>query len=811
MPPCLSPLPVIFLLSLLLLGTPPTQAQVIVTVAGTGAAGFSGDGGPATSATMNIPTSIAFDKSGNMLIADQQNAVIRMLDMTTGIISTIAGTGSQYHSGDGGPANMAGLYGPTGLAIDNMGNIFIAEEYGSTIRKIDAGTGIITTIAGVPGAGFNYSGDGGPATMAGFYQPTDVALDVSANVYIADWENNVVRKITAVTGIINTVAGYYPGYAGYLGDGGLATRARLNECSRIFLDPAGNLLIGDQTNNVIREVDAATGIIHTIIGSGVSGYTGDGGPANNASLNAPSAVIKDANGVIYVADSYNNVIRMVNPSTGIISTVAGNGIQGYSGDGGPALNASFYRPVDLALDAGGNLYIADARNNVIRKITFCSSAAPTVSITQSPATVCTSNPVFTAVATNGGSSPTYQWQVNGVNAGTNSPTYTGSNLASGATIICTLTSNAPCATSATVLSNSITVSPLSTPAISIAASATEICSGAQVSFSAIPVNGGSTPVYSWSVNGIGIGTNSPEYTSNTLVSGDLVSCVLASSATCLTTATVNSNTISMIVNPSLTPSIIVEATSTTICAGDPVSFTATLGNSINNPIYQWQVNGVAVGGNTADYESVQFSNGDIVLCQVTGNDGCAVGRSTGIIMTVNPVPQVGTTQDILLPSGQSVTLNPQVTGDINSYSWSPGTGLSDSTIHDPMASPANTTLYTLTVKTAQGCTASATIKVEVYGKLSIPSAFTPNGDGKNDIFYVLGGPPGSSIRDLSVYNRWGQKVFQVHDGVTADPAFGWNGMYNGAPAPTGAYVYSLTMRFSDGTQQQLQGTVILVR
>ena len=727
MPPYLSPLPGIFLLSLLLLGAPPIQAQVIVTVAGTGAAGFSGDGGPATSAALNVPTSIVFDKSGNMLIADQQNAVIRKLNMTTGVISTIAGTGGQYHSGDGGPANMAALYGPTGLAIDNAGDIFIAEEYGSTIRKIDAGTGIITTIAGAPGAGFNYTGDGGPATQATFWQPTDVALDVSGNVYIADWENNVVRKVTVALGIISTAVGYYPGTSGYSGDGGPATGAELNECSRIFLDPAGNLLIGDQTNNVIRKVDAATNIIHTIIGSGANGYAGDGGPANKALLNQPSGVRMDANGVIYVADSYNNVIRMVNPSTGIISTVAGNGIQGYSGDGGPALKASFYRPVDLALDAEGNLYIADARNNVIRKITFC------------------------------------------------------------------------------------TTSSMATPSISITASAIEICSGALVSFSAIPVNGGSTPVYSWSVNGIGIGTNSPDYTSNTLVNGDVVSCGLASSATCLTTTTANSNAISMTVNPSLTPSITVEATGTTICAGDPVSFTATVGNSINNPIYQWQVNGMAVGGNTADYESRQFSNGDIVLCKVTGNDGCAVGSSTGIIMTVNPVPQIGPTPDILLPLGQSITLNPQVTGDINSYSWSPGKGLSDSTIHDPIASPSNTTLYTLTVKTAQGCAASATIKVEVYGKLSIPNAFTPNGDGKNDIFYVLGGPPGSSIRDLSVYNRWGQKVFQVHDGVTADPAFGWNGMYNGAPAPTGAYIYSLTIRFADGTQQQLQGTVILVR
>ncbi|HXO78068.1 MAG TPA: hypothetical protein VN824_22595, partial [Puia sp.] len=426
-----------------------------------------------------------------------------------------------------------------------------------------------------------------------------------------------VRKITAATGIISTVAGHYPGLTGYSGDGGQATQALLNQCPRIFIDPAGNILIGDQGNNVIRKVDLATGIIHTIIGSGLAGYYGNGIPAGTAWLNQPSGICMDASGSIYVADSYNNVIRMVDASTGLISTVAGNGVQGYSGDGGPALNASFYRPVAMAIDASGNMYIADARNNVIRKLTFCTPVVPTVSINQSPATVCTSNPVFNAVPVNGGNAPAYQWQVNNVNVGTNSSTFTGSNLADGAAVTCILTSNAVCATPTTAVSDPIKIiGPSGEPAISISASDNGICSGAPVSFTATPVNGGSTPTYSWTVNRINTGTNSPTYTSNTLVNGDVIACTLTSSAACLTTTMANSNAISLTVLPSVTPSVSVEATNTTICTGDPVSFTAVMGNSIEDPVYQWQVNGVTVGGNTAEYKGGNFSNGDIVLCRV---------------------------------------------------------------------------------------------------------------------------------------------------------------------------------------------------
>jgi gliding motility-associated-like protein len=804
------------LLSGMLLCAYPIDAQVIVTVAGTGQVGFSGDGGPATAATLNVPTSIAFDKSGNLLIADQQNAVIRKLDLTTGIITTIAGNGGQYHFGDGGLAQNAGLYGPTGLTVDKTGNIFIAEEYGSTIRKIDATTGIITTVAAIPGAGFDYSGDGGPALNASFYQPTDVAVDASGNLYIADWGNNVVRGITAATGIINSVAGHYPGNPGYTGDGGQAAQAELNACARIFLDPTGNLLIGDQGNNVIRRVNISTGIINTIIGTGVSGYAGDGGLANNALLNQPSAVIMDANGVIYVADSYNNVIRMVDPSTGIISTIAGNGVQGYSGDGGSPLNASFYRPVDLAIDAAGNLYIADARNNVIRKINLCLQAAPAVSITQSPGTLCTSNPIFMAVPTNGGGSPTYQWKLDGLTTGTSSPTYAGSDLVNGEKVTCILTNNAFCGATATAVSNAITVTgPLT---------ATLIDKGTGCAMDTLLIKA-SDPLtqITWYDGTIPVGTiTAPPNPAGGTVGGNngvidtAYIPTAAGSYTAFLTGESGCTTTSNAINikPTITPSVSISASASAVCTGASASFTATPSDGGATPAYQWQVNGINTATNTAVFTSATLKDQDIVTCVLTSDAICALPAtavSNSVPMTVSPLPEITPTPNITLPAGQSITLGPQVTGDVNWYSWSPGTGLSDSTIPDPVASPAITTLYTLTVKSAEGCMASATIKVGVYGNLRVPNAFTPNGDGRNDVFYVLGGPPGSSIEDLWVYNRWGQKIFQAHDAVPGDPGFGWNGMYNGAPASAGVYVYSLTMRYSDGTRQQLQGTVLLVR
>ena len=342
----------------------------ISTVAGTGTFGFGGDGGAATAATLNAPGGVAVDGSGNLYIADTFNDRIRKVDATTGNISTIAGTGK--FSGDGGAATAATFNSPGGVAVDGSGNLYIADIYNQRIRKVDASTGIISTIAGSgsTGIGSSFGGDGGAATAARINYPYRVALDGAGNLYIAgngDFfdDQHRIRKVDASTGNISTVAG--SAASGFGGDGGAATAARLNYPRGVALDGAGNLYIADKNNNRIRKVDASTGNISTVAGTGTFGFSGDGGAATAARLSFPNGVAVDGDGNLYIADgSYR--IRKVDASTGNISTIAGTGAFGFGGDGGAATAARLYSPTGVALDGDGNLYIADSGNHRIRKI-----------------------------------------------------------------------------------------------------------------------------------------------------------------------------------------------------------------------------------------------------------------------------------------------------------------------------------------------------------------------------------------------------------------------------------------------------------
>jgi sugar lactone lactonase YvrE len=245
-----------------------------------------------------------------------------------------------------------------------MGNIYIADSYNNRIRKVTTSTGLISTVAG-DGTG-GYSGDGGAATNAELYLPTGVALDSADNLYVADAANNRIRKVTVSTGIISTVAGN--GTYGYSGDGGPATSAELNYPYAVDLSAASDIYIADSSNNRIRKVTASTGIITTVAGNGTGGYSGDGGTATKAEIYDPTGVAVDAADNIYIADAVNGRIRKVTASSGIITTVAGNGGLGYSGDGGAATSAELCAPVDVAVDIVGNFYIADMCNERIRAV-----------------------------------------------------------------------------------------------------------------------------------------------------------------------------------------------------------------------------------------------------------------------------------------------------------------------------------------------------------------------------------------------------------------------------------------------------------
>ena len=334
----------------------------INTIAGNGTGGFTGDGGAATSAEINISWAVAVDASGNVYFVDAFNYRIRKVTLATGIISTIAGNGTSAYSGDGGQATAASLYYPQGVAVDGSGNVYIADESDNRIRKVTAATGIITTIAGSSLTG-GFSGDGGQATAAQLNQPWGVAVDASGNVYFADWSNQRIRMITVSTGIITTIAG--TGTAGFSGDGGVASNAQLNNPVGVAVDGSGNVFIADQSNQRIRKVTG--GIISTIAGNGVNGYGGDGGAATSASLKYPLEIAVDNSGNLYIADSGNNRIRMITVSTGIISTFAGNGTSGYSGDGGAATSAKLSNPNGVAVSCSG-VYISDEFNNRIREV-----------------------------------------------------------------------------------------------------------------------------------------------------------------------------------------------------------------------------------------------------------------------------------------------------------------------------------------------------------------------------------------------------------------------------------------------------------
>jgi len=346
-----------------------SEAQIITTIAGNGIHSYGGDGSPGTAAELFTPSGVCADAIGNLYIADYFNMRIRKLD-TAGIITTIAGDGTPAFGGDGGPATDAQLYYPVCLCLDKSGNLYFSDYENDRVRKINS-AGIISTVAGngVNGDG----GDGGPATTAQLFQPGGICTDATGNLYITDVWNSRVRKVNT-RGIISTFAGN--GVAAYSGDGGPATAAELNAPNSVCIDAQGNVYIADDANYRIRKVDTS-GIISTFAGTGMEGYSGDGGPATAAQFYGGTGLTMDAAGNLYFTDVVNFVIRKISIS-GIISTVVGSGIQGYSGDGGPALSAELNQADDVYSDAAGNLYIADQNNNRIRKVSVAHTSVTPV-------------------------------------------------------------------------------------------------------------------------------------------------------------------------------------------------------------------------------------------------------------------------------------------------------------------------------------------------------------------------------------------------------------------------------------------------
>jgi sugar lactone lactonase YvrE len=346
----------------------------ITTFAGNGTAGYTGDGGQATSAELSGPEATTVDAEGNLYIANGAAPSVRKVDAATGVITTVAGNGVAGYAPDGSAAASVSIRPPMDIVVDGAGNLYFAELDTSSIRKVDAATGILTTYAGInrsPG----YTGDGGPATSAQITYPASIAMDRAGNLYIADFTNNAVRKVDAATGIISTVAGN--GTKGYSGDNGPATSASLADPLDVTVDDSGNLYIADTDNRAIRKVDT-NGVITTVAGTaGVTGNHNSNGPALGTSFNLPNGLAVDAAGDVYIADAGTaNILKL--DANQNVTIIAGSGVPGYSGDGGPATSAKWAGnnafSTGISLDATGNLFIPDHQNAVVRKVTATAAA-----------------------------------------------------------------------------------------------------------------------------------------------------------------------------------------------------------------------------------------------------------------------------------------------------------------------------------------------------------------------------------------------------------------------------------------------------
>ncbi len=664
-----------------------TNAQIITTVAGDGTSAYNNDGILATTAELNSANGVVVDAAGNIYIADNLNNRVRMIN-TSGVINTIVGNGTAAYYGDGGPANAAQLYGPTAVALDASGNLHIADFFNNRVRRINS-DGSITTVAGNGSGGFY--GDGGYPYNAQIDGPCAIAFNSIGEMYIADKNNNRVRKVTS-GGTIITIAGN--GTTTYTGDGVQATTVGLNGPSGVAVDAAGNLYISDSYNHCVRMVDNS-GIITTIAGTGTNAFSGDTGPAVSASLDTPVGLAFDAAGNLYISDSGNMAIRMI--SSGTIYTYAGRGAA--LGDGGLATNAYLYYPGGINFDALGNLYVADTYHSRIRKVT------PPLNISVNSQAICTGTSA-TLTATG---ATTYSWS-------------TGETTAS---IVVSPTVN----TIYVVLGASGAAMSMSTPTVVVipsptitAAGTTTICAG-----NSTPITAGGAVTYTWMpATGLDVSTGANVNagpignTTYTITGTDASGCG-------------GIDTITITVNQ--LPIITVAPNSQTICVTKSTTITASGGLS-----YSWLP---VTAIDNSFFTTVTVNPNANLTYTVTGTDANGCSNTAMADIVVNPVPNMYT-------GGANISCygmcdgNTTLTGSCITYTWSTG----DQTAQITNLCAGN---YTVVGTDANGCVDSVIAYVTQPNNITTTFtsyASTICANTCDTLYATAGGGAGSFIYDI---------------------------------------------------------------
>lgn len=531
----------------------------------------------------------------------------------------------------------------------------------------------------------------------------------------------------------------------------------------------------------------------------------------------PQVTITTDNTVVCDCSTFTSKVSVTNGGTAqTFLWLVNNMSTGFTGN---SFSSSSLKPGDVIkcryTDPSGCVVNGRVFSNTIT-LQEGSTAMPTVTIATPSGPVCEGSTItFTASPMNAGQNPSYQWKVNGINKGTNQPQFSSTALQNGDIVTCTLLNDPSftCATTGTANSNPITVAinKKADPLVSIASPATTACAGTPVNFIATATNAGQSPSYQWTINGVNAGTNSSSFTSNSLSDGDIVRCSVMTDPlfTCALSNTASSNSIRMTITQALPPVVTIAVSDNNVCEGTLLNFTANPENAGSSPSYRWAINNTPTGDRFSSFTSKSLKNGDLVTCEMTPDqNSCSTApvRSNALAMALYPLPVVNIRpEDTLVALGSSVLLKALVADPAASFTWSPASQLQDPMTLSPVTVPLyDNAIFTLTVQAANGCTAMASAKINITKLLLMPNAFTPNGDGTNDVFRIPVGAP-LRLSEFSIYDRWGRLLFS-----TSDSSKGWDGTVNGVKVVSGVYAY-LIRGTNDKGNVLLKGTVMLLR